>query len=187
MSDAPATGTEHSAVRRLPLAAWHEPLYCHAPVDEAFDPAALGEGGGHADRWSRPGEPTAYLAADPGVALAELARHHRAGDGRLERRVLRLHPWGPGITGLVDLRDPVIRRAIDAPASLEAFLDREVARRIAAVVRDDARHLGLVVPSMAFLDDPARCNLVLFADRLGDLAGFLRPGSEVARLVIRRP
>ena len=26
-------------------------------------------------RWSRPGQPTIYLAADPGVALAEFGRH----------------------------------------------------------------------------------------------------------------
>ena len=175
-----------TAGQRLPLLAWHGPLYAHAPAGEPFDPSRLGEAGDHADRWCHPGEPTAYLAGDPGVALAELARHHRPGGGRSERRILRLEPSGPGIGGLVDLRDPAIRQAIDGPGSPVAFLDRETARAIAARVRGDGRHLGLIVPSMAFLDDPARCTVVLFADRLGDLAARLRAGSEAAWLRLGR-
>jgi hypothetical protein len=37
---------------------------------------------------------------------------------------------------------------------------------------------------MAFLDDPERCNVVLFGERIGDLVSVLQGSSEVARGVV---
>ena len=51
-------------------------------------------------------------------------------------------------------------------------------------IRADARHAGLIVPSIAFLDDPSRCNVVLFAERFDDLGATLQASSDVARLVL---
>ena len=173
--------------RRLPLLTWDAPLYVHLPASERFDSARLPEMGGGRDRWNREGQPTAYLASDPGVALAELARHRPPGreEGDEERRVLRLVPRPEGIGGLVDLRDAAVLRALGVTGLPTAFLDREHARSLADRVRADDRHGGLIVPSMAFLDDPGRCNVVLFADRFDDLDALVQASSDAARLVLR--
>ena len=84
----------------------------------------------------------------------------------------------------MDVRDEAVRRAIEAPVAVAAFLDASIARSVADRVRADERHLGLIVPSMAFLDDPARCTVVLFADRVPDLGARLADWSEVTRLAL---
>ncbi|HEX5826416.1 MAG TPA: RES family NAD+ phosphorylase [Candidatus Limnocylindrales bacterium] len=173
---------------RLPLLAWDQPLYCHAPTSEPFDPGALTSGRDGGDRWSRAGEPTAYLAGDAGVALAELARHHPPGGTRVERRIMRLQPRPRGVSGLVDLRDPAILRALQVPEDPRRFLHAEAARRVAAEVRLDPRHRGLIVPSMAFLDHPDRPNVVLFGERFDEgLRGILDEWREVARIEVGGP
>jgi RES domain-containing protein len=174
---------------RLPLLAWDQPLYCHAPADAPFDPGALTSAGDGSDRWSREGELTAYLAGDAGVALAELARHHPPGGTRVERRIMRLQPRPRGVSGLVDLRDPAILRALGVREDPVRFLGAEAARGVAAQVRLDARHRGIIVPSMAFLDHLDRPNVVLFGDRFGDegLRGILDQWDEVARIAVGGP
>jgi RES domain-containing protein len=164
---------------------WHAPLYSHAPDDPSWTLEHLVEPGDDEDRWNRPGEPTAYLASDPGVCLAELGRHHPPGAPLDRRRILRFEPARPeGIGGLVDLRDAAVLRALGVTRPPTVFLDRDRARALAARVRHDVRHAGLVVPSMAFLDDPERCNVVLFGERIGDLGSVLQGSSEVARGVV---
>jgi RES domain-containing protein len=178
--------TAAPAGRRLPLLGWDGPLFCHVPVADAFDPAVLTEPGDGTDRWSRPGQPTAYLAADAGVALAEMARHHPPDGTRVERRIVRLETAPRGVRGLVDLRDPAVLRALRSPVGLAAYLDADQARVTADRVREDPRHAGLIVPSMAFLDRPERPNVVLFGERLGDdgLEGIVAGWSEVARIAV---
>jgi RES domain-containing protein len=174
----------------LPLLAWDRPLYCHAPADAEFDPAALADDGDASDRWCGEGAPTAYLASDAGVAMAELARHHPPGGTAVERRIMRLEPRHGAVRGLVDLRDESILRALGAPVELPRYLNSELARFVADAVRADARHAGIIVPSMAFLDRPDRPNLVLFAERLADGGGFasLFAGwNEVARIAVGGP
>ena len=115
------------------------------------------------NRWSRPGEPTIYLGSDEAVALAEFARH-------LERD-------SPVMAGLwtVDVQlDCVVdlRRSVRSNAALAEdprwLLDRERCRSVAASFR--ARGVqGLIVPSVAFLDQREHWNLVVFADRLESL------------------
>jgi RES domain-containing protein len=174
---------------RLPLLAWDRPVYCHAPVDDPFDPGALGSAADASDRWSVAGEPTAYLAGDAGVALAELARHHPPGGAAVERRIMRVEPRPGAIRGLVDLRDHAVLRTLGAPQEPERYLNRELARYVAAAIRADERHAGIIVPSMAFLDRPDRPTIVLFAERTGDggLAGVFAGWTEVARLAIGGP
>lgn len=178
--------TGASSAQRLPLLGWDAPLFCHVPVGDAFDPAVLTEPGDGTDRWSRPGQPTAYLAADAGVALAEMARHHPPGGTRVERRIVRLETTPRGVRGLVDLRDPAVLRALRSPISAAAYLDADQARVTADRVREDPRHVGLIVPSMAFLDRPERPNIVLFGERLDDggLARVVAGWSEVARIEV---
>jgi len=174
--------------RRVPLIAWDAPLYCHAPLDQPFDPDALDDEGDGSDRWCRAGQPTAYLAADAGVAMAELARHHPPGGTAVQRRIMRLEPRPRAIQGLVDLRDEAVLRALGAPLEPSRFLDVEVARSVADRVREDERHGGLIVPSMAFLDRQDRPNLVLFAERHADgLRGLVANWREVAQIAVGGP
>jgi RES domain-containing protein len=190
-----ATGTGKTPAAReaahLPLLAWDRPLYCHAPVDDPFDPDALGSAADGSDRWCAAGQPTAYLAADAGVAMAELARHHPPGGTAVERRIMRVLPRPGAIHALVDLRDDAILRALGAPQEPERYLNRELARFVAAAVRADTRHAGIIVPSMAFLDRLERPTIVLFAERFGGagggLAGLFAGWREIARITVGGP
>jgi RES domain-containing protein len=184
---APAAPIEIQAGVPLPLLAWDAPLYCHAPVDTEFDPAALGDEGDGSDRWCGEGSPTAYLASDTGVAMAELARHHPPGGSAVERRIMRLEPRTGAVRALVDLRDEAVLRALGAPVELPRYLNRELARFVAQVVRGEERHAGIIVPSMAFLDRPDRPNVVLFGERAsgaGGLRGLFAGWDEVARIEV---
>jgi RES domain-containing protein len=165
-------------VRRLPRVAWHGPLYCHVPEGDEVDLDALAEADGAGDRWNPPGRPTAYLASDPGVVLAEFGRHRGQGEPENTCRIVRLG-FGPeelgSLDGLVDLRDPAVLGALAVRGAPVAFLDRTLARDVARRLRADPGCRGLVVPSMAFLDQPERCNVVVFADALpGGLQGVVR-------------
>jgi hypothetical protein len=177
----PAGEAQHPV--RLPLLAWDGPLFVHAPLDAPFDIAAIPGGGGHQDRWSRSGDAVIYLASDAGVALGELARHLEPGTREVRRRIVALQPRPGALRGLVDLRDPAIDRVLGIPVGTTWCFDRDLARDLAALLRADPRHRGLLVPSLAFPDQPERCNIVLFTDRLdGPFEDQLRTWGEVARI-----
>jgi len=113
-----------------------------------------------ANRWSRDREPTAYLASDPGVALAEAGRHLELGD-----RVRVASIWQVRLTvdRAVDVREPDVARALGVPTHPIWILDRARCRSVANTVRA----LGVAamqVPSAAFLDAPARFDVVLFPE-----------------------
>ena len=130
-------------------------------------------------RWSRPGEPTIYLGSDTAVALAEFARH--------------LDPDSPVVGGLwtvdveldrvVDLRHVDARTGAALPDDPRWLLDRERCRSLAAAFRIRGAQ-GLIVPSVAFMDQRERWNLVVFADRLD---GLERSIAEPSRLALIRP
>lgn len=167
------------------LTAHDGPAYCHVPGDGPIDLDKLAGGDDGNERWNDPGQPTLYLAGDVGVVIAELARHlDPAGslDGDATRRLLRLHV---AVDRLLDLREPQVRRALDAPDDRRAFLDRAVARRTAGAARSRPDVLGLITPSMAFLDRPARHNVVVFVDRVeGGTRGIVVDCSVAGRVAL---
>jgi RES domain-containing protein len=140
--------------------------WCHVPADQPVRLEKLVTVDGDDDRWNRPGEPTVYLATEPALALAELARHLEPGRKAepVRRTLLGLKL---DIDGLLDLRRADVRAALDGPEAVEAFRDHEVARSVADRARTGEQAAGLLVPSMAFLDEPGRANLVLFVENLG--------------------
>jgi RES domain-containing protein len=123
------------------------------------------------NRWSLIGQPTLYLASDPGVALAEAGRHwgRTAGDIAL---------WSVRVTldAVADLRRRDQWSSLTIPADPCWLLDRERCRGIASRLRSDGDADGLIVPSAALLDDPARYSIVVFVERLRrDLSAMVEP------------
>jgi hypothetical protein len=160
------------------LRPWSGVAYRHIPtasrsgvLDTRF--AALARD----NRWNEPGDATFSAASDHGVAMAEFGRHmaeDRDAAGRLlvqERAVYRLEIT---LSAVLDLRQPMVRRALGLAGGPERFLDRAVARATAAFVRRTTAAEAVLVPSVAFLDDPDRWNVVLFLEKLpADLTSFI--------------
>jgi RES domain-containing protein len=119
------------------------------------------------NRWNDAGIPTLYLAGDRGVAIAEWARHLEERPAAARRASVDRELWQVDVSvdSLLDLRDPAVLSTISLSGG-EQFLDADLARATARFVRELARVQALLVPSLAFLDDPTRWNLVVYIDRL---------------------
>jgi RES domain-containing protein len=125
-----------------------------------------------ANRWNRPGEPTLYLASDHAVLIAEFARHLRdERDRTLEPalRARRINELKLSLDAMLDLRDAQVQNALSLGDTPECFLDREFARATAGFVRQTTPAQGILAPSVAFLDQPARWVMALFLEKF-DLA-----------------
>lgn len=121
------------------------------------------------NRWNEPGEPTLYLAGDPGVLVAEWGRQLSlsftcdVAGNTVEREVYRLHLT---LERVVDLRAPSVA-AMAGLTDLESHIrDRSAARAAASRIRSTTPAQAILVPSIAFLDDLSRWNLVVFLDRV---------------------
>lgn len=156
------------------------------PDNGPFDPHGLVDRDGENDRWHRRAEPTVYVALDPGVAVAEAGRHLApagTADGNGKRTCQRIVRLTVDAADLVDLRDPAVVEAVGVDDGPIGFLDRERARSLAEDLRATTHAKGLIVPSVAFLDDRARGNLVLFMEgREHELGEILREWREVGRI-----
>ena len=147
---------------------------CSGPATDRLEIADLVTT--EANRWSGAGEPTLYLAGDMGTALAEVGRHWEPGPGRLCLWHVHLD-----LRAAVDLRRPDVRSAVGVPDDPRWFLDRGRCRDMAARLRRDGSD-GLIVPSVAFLDDLSRWNAVVFVDQasgLQDVVRTLRPLADI--------
>jgi RES domain-containing protein len=151
----------------------------HIPANSPFgvlDTRFAGRVGDN--RWNQAGDPTLYIASDKGVALAEFARHFRERQGpelgavAIERAIYELEVE---VQALLDLRGPHVRSALGLHGGARRFLDVDVARATATFIRRTTSSEALLVPSVAFLDEPSRWNLVLFLEKLpSDLSLFIR-------------
>ena len=160
---------------RMGLAsAFSAPVLSSGPASDRFDVHRLVTTDGN--RWSGPGEPTLYFAGDPGVALAEVGRHWDPGSGRQALWEAQLT-----LSAAVDLRREEVRSAAGVPQDPRWFLDRGRCRDLAIRFRK-AGCDGLIVPSVAFLDDLDRWNAVVFVDRAEPLDVVVRGARRVAEL-----
>jgi RES domain-containing protein len=147
---------------------------CSGPATEYLDVADLVTIDGN--RWSASGEATLYLAGDVGTALAEVGRHWKPGSGQICLWHVRLE-----LAAAVDLRRPEVRSAVGVPDDPRWFLDRGRCRELASRVRQGGFD-GVIVPSVAFLDDLERWNAVVFADQASRLAQQVRGPRPIASL-----
>ncbi|HEX5415701.1 MAG TPA: RES domain-containing protein [Chloroflexota bacterium] len=150
----------------------HVPLNSAIPVND-FRYAGLGRD----NRWNHPGQRTLYLAHDHAAALAEWARHVEQSynpetDLPLQRRLYRLKVSLPAV---LDLRDARVWGALGGVISdLSGFLEIPHCRAVADYVRALTDAVAIHVPSIAFIDDLQRGNLVVFLDKLPDDQTFIR-------------
>ncbi len=158
-------------------------VHCHAPKDRPFAYDALARADDGRDRWGASGKRTVYLAGDPAVALAEYARQRHIG-APADSRCL----WSFRLqaVSVVDVRADAVLELFGLARGAAQLLDRAMARRLAGAVRDSGLCQGMIVPSMAYLDQPEQFNFVLFVERLGvDLEILLTNREAVGELILR--
>jgi len=120
------------------------------------------------NRWNVPGEPTLYLAGDVGVAIAEWGRQFPSTypDATIhpaQRDMFRLHLR---LGTVVDIRSSETLRSLHAVHQADDFRDMNIARALAASLRRMPHVQAMLVPSIAFLDDLSRWNLVVFLEKM---------------------
>lgn len=154
------------------ISSWQGNAFRHIPSDTHYNVLDFSRAGLQTNnRWNFPGEPTLYLAADRGVAIAEFARHMTRGRrsavlrGVLQRRLYRLQLR---LDLMLDLCQPVTWELLSLSRAPECFLDKGVARATAHFIRATTSAHAIRVPSVAFLDDLTRWSLMVFLEKLPD-------------------
>lgn len=121
------------------------------------------------NRWNDQAQPTLYLASDPGVLIAEWGRHFPSvfdadlTEVTVERSVFRLSLH---LDAFLDMRLPDMGTDLGLQQWPEAMTDRGIARYVAGRIRNETSAQAMLVPSIAFLDDLTRWNLVIFLDKV---------------------
>jgi RES domain-containing protein len=155
---------------------WSGPVCRHIADDATYDILDFQFAGrGRNNRWNVYGEPTLYLASDHRVAIAEFARHfdeeatlptrrpETVGRRAIARRIYDLHVR---VDSALDLREETVCAALSVTDAPYCFLDREIARATAQFIRQTTPAQALLVPSVALFDQPERCAIVLFLEKL---------------------
>ena len=121
------------------------------------------------NRWSAAGVRAYYFASDVGLVAAEHARHiaidvPRGHAERLERSVFSAPV---SLDCVLRLTDPAVVVAMGAKPIETWILDLARTQAAASYLRSQvARLQGLIVRSVAFLDQPDRFNLVVYRDAI---------------------
>ena len=148
---------------------WMGTVYRHIPATSAlsvldFRYAGLSSG----NRWNVSGEPTLYLAGDQGVLAVEWARHlpfpwdRNVQAGTIARDVFRI---GVRLARVLDLREPGTLAAFGVAPTPGWFIDATIARHVAHLARRQFAAQAILVPTIAFIDDRRRWNLVVFLEQ----------------------
>jgi len=129
------------------------------------------------NRWNEAGTPTFYFASDIAVVWTEFGRHIQAElpGGESERQARDIWKVPISLGRLIDFRDPAASASIGLSKIDDWIGDIDRTQATARYVRQHADVQGLLVPSMGFLDDAARWNVVVYLDRIDPLATFGTP------------
>lgn len=166
------------ALRRL-VAPWSGDLLRHRPagsIRSVLEDTYLGQVDGN--RWSARGIRTYYFAHDRGVIEAEHARHVAADlpsghTERLERDVFRV---AVALERVLDLTDGRVVAGMGAAPINDWILSVPKTQAVGSYLLSQLPGLqGLIVPSVAFLDDHDRCNVVVFRDAIDPGTVFGEP------------
>jgi|SRR5579862_1158415 len=158
------------------VASWSGDLLRHRPAGSSrsvLDDTYLGQADDN--RWSARGVRAYYFARDRAVITAEYARHVGADlpgghSEHLEREVFRV---AVSLDRTLDLTDSDVVAAMGAGPINDWILDLHQTQAASAYILSQVpRVQGLIVPSVAFLDDPDRFNLVIFRDSVDPVAAF---------------
>jgi len=168
---------------------WTGSAFRHIPADAGYDIRDLRFAGRRSGgRWHWQGQPTLYLASDAAVAIAEFARHlavDRGGRATPARRAV--YELGVKLERTVDVRDRAVLRLIGREDAPDCWLDPRISRAVATFFRDSLPVQALLVPSVAFLDDPARFNVVCFLENLPDTPRSFLPRARRRSTVTVEP
>lgn len=151
---------------------WSGAAYRHIPRDSQRDVLDLTYSLKAKDnRWNEQGEPTLYFAKDHGVVVAEWARHLKV--KRTPKLAQLFKPRAVyrcriASVRLIDLCDAAVWSDLGLDDLPFRFSDIRLARAIAHLARYSTDAEGLIVPSMAFLDDLTRWDVVLFHEKVRD-------------------
>ena len=165
-------------VRRF-VAPWSGDLLRHRPkgsTRSVLDDSYLGQV--DTNRWSVRGVRAYYFALDRGIIAAEHARHIEADlpagkAERIEREVFRVPV---SLERTLALTDPRVVAAIGADPINSWILDLAKTQAAASYLLSQVPGLqGIVVPSVAFLDDHARFNVVVYRDAIDPGRAFGAP------------
>lgn len=158
---------------------WSGALFRHRPAASSrsvLDDTYLGQVS--ANRWSGFGIRAYYFASDRRVVLAEHARHIQrdlpAGrTDKIERAVFRVPVK---LATVLDLTDPAVVAAIGSKPIASWILDVSTTQAVSRYLQQAVPGLqGLVVPSVALLDQPDCFNVVVFRDAIDPAACFGSP------------
>lgn len=129
------------------------------------------------NRWNEAGTPTFYFASDIAVVVAEFGRHIRAElpDGQPERQARDVWKVPISLSRLIDFRDPATSASIGLPKVDDWVADIDRTQATARYIRQHAAVQALLVPSIGFLDDSTRWNVVVYLDRVDPRAAFGTP------------
>jgi RES domain-containing protein len=168
---------------------WAGSAFRHIPADAGYDIRDLRYAGRRSGgRWHWQGQPTLYLASDAAVAIAEFARHlavDRGGRATPARRAV--YELGVKLERTVDLRDSAVLRLIGRDDAPDCWLDPRISRAVGTFFRDSLPVQALLVPSIAFLDDAARFNVVCFLENLPDTPRSFLPRARRRTTVTVEP
>ncbi len=158
---------------------WSGTALRHRPASSArsvLDDTYLGQQ--HDSRWSAYGVRAWYFASDIGLILAEYGRHIAIDlpDGYSERLARSVYKTSVDLVRILDLTDPGTVATMGAAPINEWILNLGATQAAAGYLLEHVPDLqGLIVPSVAFLDQPARHNLVVYRDRVDPSVIFGAP------------
>ena len=129
------------------------------------------------NRWNEAGTPTFYFACDIAVVLAEYGRHidEELPGGEPERLSRAVWKVPIALDRVIDLRDPAAVDAIGLPPLNDWIGDRDRTQATVRFLRHHVDVQGLLVPSMGFLDDHRKWNVVVYLDRIDPRVTFSTP------------